>query len=54
MRLGLILGMGAFVGAVAALGILFEPNEPYPLEIIIASTLNVSLVGLVTALTLRE
>ena len=54
LRLRLVLGMGAFVGAVASLGILFEPTEPYPVEIIIASTLRVSLVALVTCLTLER
>lgn len=54
MRLIPVLGIGAGLGALAGVGIIFEPNEPYPLEIFLASTLRVSLVSLVTALTLRE
>ncbi len=54
MRLIRVLGIGAALGALAGVGIILEPNEPYPLEILLASTLRVSLVGLVTALTLRE
>ncbi len=54
MRLTRVLGIGAGLGALAGAGIFFEPNEPYPLEIFLAATLNASFVGLVTALTLRE
>ena len=54
MRLIQVIGVGAAVGALAGAGIFFAPNEPYPLEIFLASTLRVSLVALVTALTLRE
>ena len=52
MKLGLVLLIGAVMGALGGVGIFFEPKEPYKVEILLASTLKGILISLLTALSL--
>ena len=54
LSIPVVIFIGAAIGAVTGLSIFFSPGEPYPLEIFVASTLRVALVGLLTGLTLKE
>lgn len=52
MNLGVVLLIGAFMGALGGVGIFFEPREPYKIEILFASTIKGILISLLTALSL--
>ncbi len=44
--------IGALLGALDGVGIIFAPEEPYKWQILIAATLKGALVGLLTAFSL--
>jgi hypothetical protein len=48
----IVIGVGAIVGLLLGLGILFEPKEPFKLEIILAATLRNVLVAMLTGMSL--
>lgn len=52
MSYPIVIGIGTLVGLLLGLTILFEPEEPYKIEIILASTLRNVLVALLTGLSL--
>lgn len=52
MNLGVVLLIGAVMGALGGVGIFFEPREPYKVEILFASTIKGILISLLTALSL--
>ena len=52
MNLGVVLLIGAVMGALGGVGIFFEPREPYKIEIFFASTVKGILISLLTALSL--
>jgi len=54
MSYPIVIGVGALVGLLLGLGILFEPKEPYKIEIILASTLRSILVALLTGLSISQ
>jgi len=48
----IVIGVGALVGLLLGLGILFEPKEPFKMEIVLASTLRNVLVAMLTGMSL--
>ena len=52
MRRGIVLLIGATIGALDGVGIFFAPGEPYQLEIFLAAILKGTLVSLMVAHTL--
>ena len=52
MSYPIVVGVGALVGLLLGLTILFEPEEPYKIEIILASTLRNVLVALLSGMSL--
>lgn len=53
MNLFVVLTVGIGVGVLIGLGIFFEPNEPYKVEIFFASTIRNALVALLIGLSLN-
>jgi hypothetical protein len=54
MSFPVVIGVGTLIGLLLGLGILFEPKEPYKVEIILASTLRNVLVALLIGMTLSS
>jgi hypothetical protein len=52
MNIIIVVLIGAILGALGGVGIVFEPREPYKVEILLAATLKGVLVSLLTALSL--
>lgn len=52
MNIGVVIVIGFIAGFLDGVGILFEPKEPYKIEILIAAMLKGVLVSVTTALSL--